>query len=688
MRKSARLAFGYITAAGLALLALLGAFRELRIGFEHVLLSAAVAGVSVTRLVARVRAAQTRGDDWIDFELGCLLIAAAHAVVQRAGGLLSPLYPLLYVVAALLGSFSARAQSRMLVLCMIGFEAPLYFLTEGQRDPRPFAWHALFLALFGAANALFTQAELMRVRRRARHERDEAQRRVSQEARLFRLAAKPPTSAARDEEQLWRASVGEVKSAVRWNLELLKRTLDLHSALLLLRDPRDGGLRVVEAATDSEHLWDGPFAPGEGAVGAAYQRGVLTNLESSRPGQPGICYYLPDAPPVRSFLAVPVREENVVIGVLCADRLEARRFTPQEEQVLHGSVEHLLRALENERVFVQLEHNKREQDVLYEASQALGAALTEQAVLDAALAAAAQLVVHDFAAMTHYDSQTRQHAIGSAHGEGAERFADLTFPDNASLVAMAVQNRHYLPFRGELDPHNQTVFTRSERLQGMHSVLILPLCVRDAVIGTFVLAAKQRGAFPLEARPALQLLANQLAVALSNVASVARLEALATTDGLTGCYNKRHFHEELTQRLHAANRFGRQVSLVIVDIDHFKAVNDTYGHHTGDVVIRELGQILKRLRRGSDLVARFGGEEFCVLCDQTPGESAAQLAERVRHELGQTTFDTERGPLRVTCSLGVATYPDHAKSQDKLFEVADRALYAAKHAGRNQVRSA
>jgi diguanylate cyclase (GGDEF)-like protein len=316
--------------------------------------------------------------------------------------------------------------------------------------------------------------------------------------------------------------------------------------------------------------------------------------------------------------------------------------------------------------------------VLYEASQALGAALSEEAVWNAALAAASQLVLHDFAAVTHYDGQAGQHSIRCARGEGAASFHGLSFRDNASLTAMAVKNRHYLPFRGEFDRHNQTVFTRPERLGGMQSVLIFPLCV---------LAAKRSAAFPLDVRPALQLLANQLAVALSNAASVARLEELATTDGLTGCYNKRHFHAELKQRLNAAARFGKKVSLIIADIDHFKTVNDTYGHHTGDVVIRELGQILKRMRGGSDIVARFGGEEFCVLCDQTNTDGALQLAERVRIELGQTSFETEQGPLKVTCSLGVATYPDHADSHEKLFEAADRALYAAKHAGRNQVRS-
>jgi diguanylate cyclase (GGDEF)-like protein len=140
--------------------------------------------------------------------------------------------------------------------------------------------------------------------------------------------------------------------------------------------------------------------------------------------------------------------------------------------------------------------------------------------------------------------------------------------------------------------------------------------------------------------------------------------------------------------MHAAERDEHQISLVIADIDHFKAVNDTYGHHVGDIVIRELGQILKQLRSEADLVARFGGEEFCVLCDQTTTETAVDLAERVRAALCHAVFETDNGPLKVTCSLGVASYPDHASNQEALFEAADRALYAAKHAGRNQVHSA
>jgi two-component system cell cycle response regulator len=687
VRKGAR-AFSYIIAGSVALLDLLGVFHEPQaFGLEHVLIGGAWICVFVARVNARNAANRAEtGDGFIDLEQGFLLLVGTHAVLQMFGGLVSPLYPVLYVLVAFIGSFAERGRGWLIVLSAVAFEAPLYFFTERQSDPKPYVLHAIFLALFGLINVIFTQGELTRIRLLTHRERAEEKRRVKQEARLFRLSA-TPSSTVRDDEHLWRSSVDEVRSALYWNLLLLKRTLGLHSAVLLLRDRDAGMLRVIEMATDSSDTMSGPFAEGEGAVGACYQRSVTMNLEQLRPGYAGICYYRAHEP-VRAFIAIPVREQGQTIGVLCADRIDGRGFSTLEEEMLTGSVEHLLRALENERVFVQLERSKREHTVLYEASQALGAALTEQAVLDAGLRAAAQIVAHDFAALTHYDSQTRQHSIRRAVGEAAVRLDQLSFRDNNSLTAMVVQNRHYLPYRGDFDATSQTAFTRHQDLTGMQSLLILPLCVREAAIGTFALAAKRRDAFDHEVRPALQLLANQLAVALSNAASVARLEELATTDGLTGCYNKRYFQDELRQRMQAAQRFGRKLSLVIADIDHFKVVNDTHGHHTGDVVIRELGQILKRLKRETDVVARFGGEEFCVLCEETGTEGATQLAERVRLELSNTVFEAEGRKLKVSCSLGVATYPEHGVDRDALFEAADRALYAAKHAGRDQVCSA
>jgi len=712
VRTRARASLAYATAGGLALLDLFGIFREReQLGMEHaVVLGAAlcVLGAHAFGLLRGER--HSASTEWarprsaagfFELDQALLLLALAHALLQLCGGLLSVGYPALYLLAAFVGSFAELKVARLFVLSAVLFEAPLYFLTEGQRDGWTFVLHVVFLGLFGCMNLIFTQTELTRARLRTLQDRAAEKRRVQDEARLFRLAkipepamAQAPSGPAKAQEQsrneaeqkLFHSSVEEIRHALHWNLDLLKRTLALHSVVLFLREEGTDQLRIALAVTDASDLRDGPFQLGEGAIGACYQRGLVMNLEHLRPGYSGLCYYRGSVP-VRAFVALPVKQQGNALGVLCADRVEDRPFTADEERTLSDAVDHVLRALENERVFVRLERSKREHSVLYHASAALGAAPNEQAVLDAALHAAAQIVGYDFAAVTHYDQQTGQHSIRRAIGEGAAELLHLSFRDNTSLTAMAVHNRHYLPYRGDFDSQSQVVYTRNRNLSGMHSLLIIPLVVREVAIGTLALAARRRDAFGAEVRPALQLLSNQLAVALSNAASVARLEELATTDGLTGCYNKRHFNDELKARMQAAQRFGRKLSLVITDLDHFKNVNDTYGHHTGDVVIRELGQILKRLKRETDVVARFGGEEFCLLCEETTNEGARLLAERVRQELEATTFETELGTLRVTASLGVATYPEHGGDKQALFDAADKALYAAKHNGRNRVFS-
>ncbi len=365
-----------------------------------------------------------------------------------------------------------------------------------------------------------------------------------------------------------------------------------------------------------------------------------------------------------------------------------RPFTPRDEAILTAAVQQVQRTVRNERVFVQLERSKREQTVLYRASQRLGSALTEDDVIEAGLAAAAEIAPFDFAAFTLHDAERRRHVVRRAVGEGAELFANLSFRDNSSLTAMAVKNRHYLPYRGEYDSRQQVVFTQRNNLRGMDSLLILPLVVREDAIGTFALAARRGDAFGDAVRPTLQMLANHVAVALANAAAVRRLEEMATTDGLTGCLNKRAFLDELERKLRSAERFDRKLSLLVTDIDHFKSVNDTYGHATGDVVIKELGEILRRVKRETDVVARFGGEEFCVLCEETDTDGAMLLAERVREELEATVFQTELGRLQVTASVGVATFPTDAATSGALFESADRALYSAKHGGRNRVCAA
>jgi len=166
----------------------------------------------------------------------------------------------------------------------------------------------------------------------------------------------------------------------------------------------------------------------------------------------------------------------------------------------------------------------------------------------------------------------------------------------------------------------------------------------------------------------------------------ARLAQLAVTDGLTGLYNHRHFHERLALEVERSSRSGLPLSLLMLDVDHFKQFNDTFGHPAGDEVLRQLARVLADTRRANDVVARYGGEEFAVILVDTAKFTAAKVAERVRERVFSHDFsDAAQKAGRIGVSIGVATFPDDGRDAELLVRAADTALYAAKRAGRNRV---
>jgi diguanylate cyclase (GGDEF)-like protein len=286
-----------------------------------------------------------------------------------------------------------------------------------------------------------------------------------------------------------------------------------------------------------------------------------------------------------------------------------------------------------------------------------------------------------------WDETSKMHEVCAATSYGGE-IDDLVgqrFKHNTGLVSMVVTNRFPLPYKGEHDPAHQIVLTKRLPWPSIPSLLVLPLLHHGRVLGTLILGARRRHAFGDTVRPTLEVLASHLAVSLSNARMVHKLETMATTDGLTGLFNKRAMLDAAAQKVASAARFGRKLSVLVTDIDFFKKVNDTHGHDVGDLVIKGLGDVLRRTKRTTDVVARFGGEEFVILCEQTDEAGALQLGERIREELAKTVFPTATEPLSVTCSVGAATFPVAGETWDDLFKAADEALYTSKRSGRNRV---
>ena len=219
------------------------------------------------------------------------------------------------------------------------------------------------------------------------------------------------------------------------------------------------------------------------------------------------------------------------------------------------------------------------------------------------------------------------------------------------------------------------------------SVAIIPVAKEGRVLGALVLEADEVGALtPEDTRP-LTVLGAVVAGSLEMAWQFAEVDRRARTDALTGLWNRMHFGEQLTRVLAEADRFEHPVSLVLMDIDHFKRVNDTWGHEAGDAVLKQVARVLQDGVRAVDICVRYGGEEIAMLLAQADSAHAVEVAERLRARIAAMPVRHGPSEIHVTASFGVATYPETVKVRDQLFPAADKALYIAKHDGRNCVRA-
>jgi two-component system, cell cycle response regulator len=270
--------------------------------------------------------------------------------------------------------------------------------------------------------------------------------------------------------------------------------------------------------------------------------------------------------------------------------------------------------------------------------------------------------------------------VEATDGEDALRVCAQAHPDVVLLdVEMPVLDGHATLARLKADPELQDVpvVFLTGRVDTADVVTGLHLGAHDYLRKPFE-------ANELMARVSAALRTKALQDELR--ARMAELEEVSRIDMLTGLHNRRHLDEHLRASISAARRHGRTVGVLVIDVDHFKQVNDTYGHHAGDLVLREVANRLKSTMRTEDALGRWGGEEFIAVLTETPAEAIGMVAERMRRSVAASEFPLEDGTcIRVTASIGYVHGDDEA---ERLVRRADDALYAAKAAGRNRVEAA
>jgi diguanylate cyclase (GGDEF)-like protein len=216
------------------------------------------------------------------------------------------------------------------------------------------------------------------------------------------------------------------------------------------------------------------------------------------------------------------------------------------------------------------------------------------------------------------------------------------------------------------------------------SLLSLPVVHQGRLLGVLNLQRSGTDAFAAEEVELLAAVADQAAMAIQNARLHAETVALSITDALTGLANRRHLFRQLEQEVARTARFRTQVALVMLDLDHFKELNDAAGHIAGDAVLRQVAEVLRGQVRRVDIVARYGGEEFCLVLPQVSKADAVEVAEKLRRSIAEQSF-SHAAPGSITASAGVAHLPTDAGTLETLLEAADAALYASKRRGRNRI---
>lgn len=281
-----------------------------------------------------------------------------------------------------------------------------------------------------------------------------------------------------------------------------------------------------------------------------------------------------------------------------------------------------------------------------------------------------------------YDETTRTFSNHVTRGLSDRYVASMSF--TADGLADEAMRRGEPVLSSDL-PNAPHPLQDEARQEGVRSIVCLPLASDHERLGVILFYRDDRQ-FNFEDIELIRTFSHLATHAIQNARLHARTVNMAETDSLTGLYNRRKFEQRLREEIQRSQRSRQPLALLVLDIDHFKKVNDTYGHSAGDAVLRALALTFRREIRDVDMVARMGGEEFVFLLPDTDAALAQRVAERIRAALMvQTIAAPDDVRIRITVSIGVACYPLHANSADSLIANADRAVYAAKQEGRNRV---
>lgn len=324
--------------------------------------------------------------------------------------------------------------------------------------------------------------------------------------------------------------------------------------------------------------------------------------------------------------------------------------------------------------------------ILSHIAQSANSVLEPRKVMEIVMSQAQELIRTDAWLLMLSDEKEHTLSFEMFTGERIEHMKDYRVKIGQGVAGWVVQYRRPLIINDvtadrRFDPRFDTLTGFRTR-----SILCAPLLSRGRIIGAVELLNKRRGPFTREDLAMLMTLVEPGAIAIENAILYQKSAELTVTDDLTKLFNSRYLNVHLRREIKRSRRYGTEVSLIFLDLDGFKSVNDNHGHLAGSRALFEVGQVIQETVREIDVVSRYGGDEFTIILPQTSAQGAMTIAERIRVAIEEKPFLAELGlNVRLTASFGVSTYPDHGQNKEELLQRADQAMYLVKDRGRNGV---
>ncbi|HBR17770.1 MAG: hypothetical protein A3G39_01915 [Deltaproteobacteria bacterium RIFCSPLOWO2_12_FULL_43_16] len=625
-----------------------------------------------------------------ELSLGLLLIITVKAAFLGVAGNLLGIYPIDILLLIIFAYF----QPFLNTVLYVSFVSIVDIIPDILQHDKELLQPAFSLqSIFTVGMMLLTSVAvnlLSAKGRKARKKMEGMIKGMQTSARVLNQSGSEDASipaVSRDEaERVSSNSIHKAAESVMNTLRMLKKVLGCHNCILFEAGKKT--LTVIAAALpDKDISYEIPNESGESFLGWIAEHKVPLRIADVR-DRKGIGYYAKDEG-INSFIGVPVfGEKDELKGILCADSKEREAFTSESERLLLLSAHGISEFLKNISILRRMKTETNEFTVFYNLSKKLGSTLHLDEILDIALHSSKEIVDYDFAAFILKEG-SKELRVASAKGLKAAEALNKIFKSEESVAGLAMKNAKPLTF-SDFQEGKRDVQIFPGIFLPIRALICLPLLLKDDIIGAFIMASKREIFFsPYETR-IFEVIASHTAIAISNAGAYLQMEKMATTDGLTGLFNHRYFQNKLSKEIDRADRYKERLSLLLVDIDHFKRVNDTYGHPAGDKILKGVSKILASAVRTVDIAARHGGEEFAVVLVNVSGRGALDTAERIRRIIEDSEFEIGSAFIKITVSIGIAVFPDdmtsanYDSSQRFLISKADSALYLAKREGRNR----